>query len=241
MKKVYCLIFACILFTAHLVMAQCTPRTNMTGYIEPEQLDDATAGTPYSQVVYFKVPKDTVLEYNGTPVAVSVVNSKILSMQGIPPGFTYQCNKANCTFAGGANGCAVISGTPTLAQVGSYPIKIFVQTNTLIANSIPLSRIDSGVYDFEIVAPVSNRSVSGHTKLFQVYPNPAHQQLTVHMASGEAGEFTISNLLGNVLYRKQLNTSEDITLSTTQWPAGVYLVQLKAGEKINTQKILIRH
>jgi hypothetical protein len=240
MRKVYTFLIACSLFTMHEVFAQCTPRTNMTGYIEPETLDKATAGSPYSQVVYFKVPKDTVLEYNGTPVAVKVVNSKILSMEGIPSGFTYQCNKANCTFAGGANGCAVITGTPTLAQVGSYPIKIFVQTNTLIANSIPLSRIDSGVYDFEIVAPVSNRSVS-MGKLFQVYPNPAHQQLSISISAGEAGEFTISNLLGNVLFRKNLSATEEFSLSTISWPAGVYLVQMKSGDKINTQKVLIRH
>lgn len=244
MRKVYLLIslFAASLATSY---AQCTPRAGMSNYIEPEFLDNSIAGVPYSQVVYFRVPKDTVLNYNGTPVAVSVQNSKILAMEGIPSGFVYNCNKVNCNFAGGSNGCAVISGTPTLAQVGDYPIKIRIQTNTLIAGSIPLSRIDSGIYNFKILATVSTGPQIGEGKLFSVYPNPANQSIQLKVAPiSSTGKLTVCNLLGNVVVEKELSASSvhsDENVNSSQWPAGLYLIQLKSGNKITTHKILVKH
>lgn len=244
MKKIYLLISLLSLSWAS-VYAQCTPRAGMSNYIEPEFLDNAIAGTPYTQVVFFRVPKDTVVDYNGTPVSVSVQNSKILAMEGIPAGFVYNCNKVNCNFAGGSNGCAVITGTPTLAQVGDYPIKIRIQTNTLIGGSIPFSRIDSGIYNFKILATVSTGPQIGEGKLFSVYPNPANQSIQLKLAPiSSTGKLTVCNLLGNVVVEKELSASavqSDENINSSQWPAGLYLIQLKSGDKLTTHKILVKH
>lgn len=244
MRKIYLLISLLAASWAS-AYAQCTPRAGMTNYIEPEFLDNAIANIPYTQVVYFRVPKDTILSYNGTPVAVSVQNSKILAMEGIPSGFVYNCNKANCNFAGGSNGCAVITGTPTLAQVGDYPIKIRIQTNTLIGGTIPLSRIDSGIYDFKILATVSTGPQIGEGKLFSVYPNPANQSIQLKLAPiSNTGKLTVCNLLGNVVLEKELGvstTQSDENINSSQWPAGLYLIQLKSGDKLTTHKILVKH
>lgn len=244
MRKIY-LVLSLLAASLVSAYAQCTPRAGMTNYIEPEFLDNAIAGSAYSQVVYFRVPKDTILSYNGTPVAVSVQNSKILAMEGIPSGFVYNCNKANCNFAGGSNGCAVITGTPTLAQVGDYPIKIRIQTNTLIGGTIPLSRIDSGIYDFKILATVSTGPQIGEGKLFSVYPNPANQSIQLKLAPiSNTGKLTVCNLLGNVVLEKELGvstTQSDENINSSQWPAGLYLIQVKSGDKLTTHKILVKH
>ncbi|MBP6301918.1 MAG: T9SS type A sorting domain-containing protein [Bacteroidia bacterium] len=244
MRKIY-LVLSLLAASLVSAYAQCTPRAGMTNYIEPEFLDNAIAGSAYSQVVYFRVPKDTILSYNGTPVAVSVQNSKILAMEGIPSGFVYNCNKANCNFAGGSNGCAVITGTPTLAQVGDYPIKIRIQTNTLIGGTIPLSRIDSGIYDFKILATVSTGPQIGEGKLFSVYPNPANQSIQLKLAPiSNTGKLTVCNLLGNVVLEKELGvstTQSDENINSSQWPSGLYLIQLKSGDKLTTHKILVKH
>jgi len=100
--------------------------------IWPEEFDDATANVPYSQQLNFKAPTNTA-DIPGAPVTATINTFKIVSVTGLPSGFTYSCNMPNCEgYIGGDSGCAELVGTATTSQVGSYNITIVISANVTI-------------------------------------------------------------------------------------------------------------
>lgn len=244
MKRIFTLI--ALLATAMYGYSQCTPKTTMSGYIEPEILEDAVVGVPYNQVVYFKVPKDTMLEYNGNIVPVTIVDARIQSMTGRPASLSYACNVSTCIFQGGNYGCAVISGTPTLAEVGDYGIKIMIKTNTKVLGFYNISRFDSGVYDFKVLQwPASVGADPSRNNLFRAYPNPAANDVTIKLAP-TAKEATIKlvNMVGAVVASQQfsgMSAGDELSINTSTLPDGFYIVQMECNGELATQKLVIKH
>jgi len=244
MKKIITLIS--FLITGFYGYSQCTPKTSMNGYIEPETLADAVVGVPYSQVVYFKVPKDTMLEYNGNIVPVTIVDARIQSMTGRPASLTYACNVSTCIFQGGNYGCAVISGTPTLAEVGDYGIKIMIKTNTKVLGFYNISRFDSGVYDFKVLQwPASVGADPSRNNLFRAYPNPAANEVTIKLAPvAKEAILKLVNMVGSTVAAQVVNTmaaGSELTIDTSTLPDGFYILQMECNGELATQKLLIRH
>ena len=98
--------------------AQCTPDISCipagTHYgICPDSATGIAAGTvgvPYTQQLSMKVPTDG--SDFGQPLA-TIVSIDIISVDSLAPGLSYTCVPAGCSFAGGSNGCILITGTPT--------------------------------------------------------------------------------------------------------------------------------
>ena len=131
MKKLYIILILRIGFH-NIVSGQCTPNSNIgNALMSPEKLEDAMIGSYYSQVITFRIPTDSMIDYNGTPVHATIDSMRMLAILGIPPGYSYACNNTSCTWAGGTLGCALIEGLigiPDSARVGEYQIKMYVKT-----------------------------------------------------------------------------------------------------------------
>ncbi|MCH8317954.1 MAG: hypothetical protein IIA88_05570, partial [Bacteroidetes bacterium] len=66
---------------------------------------DGCAGKPYEQLITNVVPADTFVDPPGVFV---IIDSVVLSsVAGLPPGFTYQCEPASCSWPGGSTGCVI--------------------------------------------------------------------------------------------------------------------------------------
>src|SRR5687767_4284434 len=94
-----------LLFLAGISTANaqiCTPDTSMKNSgMSPRNLPDGKTGFAYSEVIQFKFPKDTSFQGNKAPID-SVI---LIKVEGMPQGFTFQCNKNNrCAYLGGDNG-----------------------------------------------------------------------------------------------------------------------------------------
>jgi hypothetical protein len=244
MKKVITLLS--LLITGFYGYSQCTPKTSMTSYIEPEILENAVVGAPYSQVVYFKIPKDTMLEYNGNLISVKVVDARIESMTGKPASLSYACNISTCTFQGGTYGCATISGTPALAEVGDYAIKIMIKTNTLVLGFYNIARYDSGVYDFKVLQwPTSVGNSPSRNNLFSAYPNPAANEVTIKLSQiNKSATIKLINMVGSVVTSHEItptNSTYELSVNTSTLTDGLYLVEMECDGQLAAQRLLIKH
>lgn len=103
----------------------CNPDPLFTGEgISPDTTDNmplACVPIPYSATFTVHPPPDTII--GGITFTINFL--RIDSVVGLPLGFTYACSPVNCTYPGGAIGCAIVTGIPTLALIGLYPLTIY--------------------------------------------------------------------------------------------------------------------
>src|SRR5687768_136519 len=114
------LILSLFIFAGLQLNAQCTPDTSIKkpGFY-PKTLPNAKEGIAYSEVIQFKILKDT--SAFGQPATVD--SAHIDSIKGVPPGMNFQGNKTWPTYLALEVGCALVSGTPSTA--GTYPLYIY--------------------------------------------------------------------------------------------------------------------
>jgi hypothetical protein len=70
-----------------------------------------------------------------------------------------------------------------------------------------------------------------------IYPNPASELLSIEMPQTENNQiqYQLVNAVGSILQSGLFYSRVDIEL--TDFPSGIYIVQLKSGNKLSSQKI----
>ncbi len=71
---------------------------------------------------------------------------------------------------------------------------------------------------------------------YQVYPNPINDQLYLEL-SEEINRVTIHGLDGKTMFSQIVNTTS-LQMNTSDWPVGLYLLQLSSDENVWTEKIM---
>jgi hypothetical protein len=225
----------------------CTPDTTKTQPgMYPSNLPDAKAGVGYKEVIQFKFPKDTTFQ----GITVPIDSIKLVKVEGLPKGFTYECNSNNrCSFKGGENGCVVINGNPQSDMIGDYsivltgegyshfgttpiPAQEFKRTLELhiIGNSSFYTTRKNPVYTFELQQNQPN-PFSRNTLIS--YNSPNSQQVT----------FKVFDILGHAVYSKDVvaTTGENtIVFERNGLQNGIYFYSLQMGSKLITKKMNIR-
>ncbi len=73
---------------------------------------------------------------------------------------------------------------------------------------------------------------------FEVYPNPAHDVFNIN-APTTIEAATLTNLLGQTVREFSFNASQRVELNVKGLDAGIYLLQLRSGNKISTTKVVV--
>ena len=237
---------ALIIFCTQInsVRAQCTPDSAIFaagGYLFPAKIPDATVKVPYSQVLTFKIPHDSIV----SGINVHVDSAQLIKIYGIPTGYGYQCNKTNCAWQGGTIGCALLSGIGDSTMIGSYTMYIYVETWAEIgtSNPTPYQRIDSSSYTFKILSPVGIFEIEPYQQL-KVYPNPVNNMLTIVLNDIKTiqNKIEVFDATGRAVYSKEFNkpsvytTTEQVDLSV--FPVGLYTIVLRTDENVCIRKVL---
>lgn len=219
--------FFALLLTASL-QAQCTPGAN---YADSTfgAWPDTTTNFPvgYTDFYYqtdlnFKVPNDAG-DIDSAFTGSTIVNFTVDSVVGLPPGMTYACNISNCLYAGGANGCAQISGTSEATD--TFHITIHITANLLIFGfPVPVP------YTFEGYRIVLE-DLASLTGLKQtaaaLYPNPVKDIL--HVSGKELEAIEIYTVSGKKLLQLKYPQNEQ-DLSLAGFESGVYLLRMVSAE-----------
>ncbi|WNJ16103.1 T9SS type A sorting domain-containing protein [Pontibacter sp. G13] len=247
--------------------AQCTPDSQYTDPgLYPDTLPQAFLNQPYSHTVHFVFLKDTIVDFNGFPLAADFCSYKVDSIVGLPDGLTISPNTPDSTWtidhsenAGVDRGCVVISGTPTSSAVNDSVTVYF----SFVAGSYdpttgctPLDGLPADLLSqsqsFEFI--VGEDSTVG-IDLFpeadlqvSLYPNPTQGAafLSYQLPEAVTVDLSILDITGRTVFAQaggmQSMGEHRISLPTAQLPSGIYLVNmsLEQGSQMITRKLIVK-
>jgi hypothetical protein len=246
MKKFWFYLIIGLLCLQTSVYAQCTPDLTITQPgIYPDSLPPADVGIAYSQTLQVKVLTDTM-----TSLGLATIDHiQIVSIAGIPAGFTYGCVPNNCQFPGGSNGCIVFSGLAVSGQEGSYPLTITIDvTATVTIGGFPIQSTQTETlndYVFIIDGPLSVGWAKGKSlELKPNFPNPAVSKTSIDyiVPTAAIAEFRLFNVLGKELLNKNFKAKpgkNTIELDVREFEDGIYMYSIKTGNTVMTRRMVI--
>ena len=234
--------------------AQCTPDAQFSSPgIYPDSttgLSPAYVGQAYNEVITIITPLDTSVEYNGIPINVTVQTIELTSVTGLPASFSYDCDAGNCTFAGGATSCAVLSSaSPDVSEIGLHQIIMNTTTTADAGIGIPITQDDViDYYYIEVLngaASTLNQFNDLTFELKGVFPNPASNNAKIQFVLGtsEAVTFKVYNLLGEEIESQFINSQRGvntINVNTTSYSEGMYLYSINNGKEVLTKRMIIK-
>lgn len=238
MKKLLLLASIAFLSVAQ-ANAQCTPDPQ---YTEPGIYPDSATGfasgcanQAYTQLITNVVPVDTcAVIIPGFPCTTLAFDSIVITnFTGLPSSLSYACNTTlgGCSFAGGLTGCAIISGTPTPADIGVHNLVITVD---VYVGGIPTpsSTQDIDWYFIEILdCGVGLDEVD--PSALELYPNPA--ETVINLNNVNVDQLTITNINGQVIQVVNTNGAQSLEVNIAELASGVYFVN-KGNETIRFVK-----
>ncbi|MGB3075369.1 MAG: T9SS type A sorting domain-containing protein, partial [Chitinophagales bacterium] len=104
--------------------------------------------------------------------------------------------------------------------------------STVYVDNVYFHKLSTGIQDIQSVS-----------NLFKTYPTLADATINValnHAPSGEPVTLTVSNMLGKEVYNQTVNNQLS-GISTIDLPSGLYLISIRTGNVIQTQKVIVRH
>ncbi len=239
MKKLLLLASATFLLALNL-SAQCTPDPQYTSSgVYPDSTTNflpACLGEPYEQLVTNVVPADTSIILNPViplPVTVPIDSIVVVSVTGLPPGLTFECNNGDCAFAGGTIGCAVISGTPTTA--GTYTVVFELKAHSVITQEFTLDY-------YKIVVEDCSPSTVGVNELassnFKMFPNPATEKVSIQGLDDKTfDKIELTDASGKTIYTYEVN-GNTMEINTSELNAGLYFVNVSNANGMETLKLI---
>jgi len=240
MKKIYLIIM--LLVASISSYSQCIPDpTWNTDGISPSRAPDGTVGKKYTTVISFKTPKDTVIFYAGQNYNATIDSARVDLIKNIPAGFTWACNKSNCTWKGGEKGCALLEGNPDSNHFKHYEIKVFVRSwISIVGLSFPVERLDSSIIDFYVIGGKNSINDLNGKPLFNVFPNPAKNILQIENLSlnTKNTEIKIADLTGKTILVKTLNSNIN-AIDISELPKGMHIITISNEGVFYSQKLLI--
>ena len=252
MKKTL-LLFALLLGVATLQAQTCTPDPNYnTPGIYPLNgsssgfeviMPDAYVGVPYNEIVQLKIPSDTTIDTLGITIVAAIDSMRIINFEDLPASLSYLCNNSNCGWQGGANGCAVFSGTPTMAEVGKYEVDIVVYG--VVNAGILGSLADTLDFSMEIEVKASQGIAAFvATQSIAIQPNPMSDVATLQFTAYKAKPVTIRiiDLTGRTVKESKEQCHEGtnkVAIRRNDLPAGMYFYSLEIENTSHVGRFII--
>lgn len=247
-----------LLFASTQLIAQCEPDPQYEDapagvYPLPDSVGSPTSSLPmgfedepYELLFTAVVPDTTTIELTpGSPALLDLDNVTLLSIDGLPPGLSFDCNPSDCVFPDQSQGCVLISGTPT--QVGTY--SLIVNTTVGVgAAMLPVSfpgLLVAGQYVIVIDESVAvDDAVKDVIGLRQNTPNPFTDITEIQVDTKQSGmfEFKVYNVLGKLLHNREVLLSagnNTITFDGSNLYSGMYFYSVEQGNEGVTRRMVV--
>jgi hypothetical protein len=249
MKKLLFLAFSTLLLNTATWAQACTPGANYvdsTYGVWPDTTQNfppATVNLAYSTDLNFKVPATVTAELDatGTFVGSPIQGFTVTGVNGLPNGFNYACNISSCSYAGGANGCANISGTT--AVTGTFPITIDVSATVLVTlfPGLPPTPVTQTVSfpGYKIVVGTAG-IIEGIISPISVSPNPANASITINgiTPSMKVSEIILTNVEGKTIETRTIDASSNLTFDISGLNTGIYFIHVAHANGVEIVKFM---
>jgi hypothetical protein len=250
MKKIFLIVLIWILSGYHTAIYSqipCIPNPEIGGaYLHPAALPFAMEGYYYSQVLTFRVPRDTFVTYQTIQVPATIDSARVLFIGGAPSGFSYNCNTPTCTWPGGTLGCALLEGMIDTAMnmVGEYRIRVFIGS-WVRAAATDFYRIDSSSsYIFRVLAFNGGTEIVPYQKL-SVYPNPTTGKLHIDLrdVDTDGNRIVVFDMQGKTIFVQEFDKPSSFlhtyTLDLSSYHRGMYQVMLQSGDEVKMARVAL--
>ena len=249
MKKLLLSIAVAVVAAMNVQAQSCSPSTN-PNYADstfgawPDTIQNFPAATQnqfYSTNLDFKVPIDATQASSQAPPNSTIVSFVVDSVVGLPSGYDYVCNVSNCTYNGGANGCANVFGTT--ANTGTYNVSIYItaQVSVVLLPGIPPQIIPQSTFfsGYKIVVGTAG-TIEQVIAPIVVSPNPANDEIKIEgiTASMKASKVEITNIEGKVVASKEVANSSNFSFDLAGMKAGIYFVNVTHASGVETVKFI---
>lgn len=121
--------------------------------------------------------------------------------------------------------------TSTVTGLTGQPTDTLIVT---ITDTNGCTLTDTAIVNCIISTGINQITVSGLP--FTVYPNPSNGIFTIQH-SEKISRIEIINVLGETIYQSETGKTE---VNLSQQPKGIYYIEIKMGEKIYTEKLIIQ-
>lgn len=217
----------------------CTPDMSITEPgVYPEQPDTAFADQAYDFSFQVLALRDTAVVFGGQSLNATIDSIRVDGVIGLPSGFEYQCNPANCIFTWQAVGCVNVKGNPTQSQAGVYDLKI---ANTVYARAgfiaLPVPDTTDG-YQLVIRGDGSASIFDVSKAQLSIYPNPSVSGKYTLASSTPLSDFKIIDIQGKNVDFQLIKTSNGFKLDLGETPKGVYFLQVRINDKMVSKKLV---
>jgi hypothetical protein len=204
------------------------------------RLPYAQVNQPYSQVLQFRVPKDTTVPGFGQ---LEINNIKVIALEGAPSGFTIAPNPTDSIFPSQTRGCLTMSGISTVAD--SIELRLAVQYD-IKSPAAPSILLQDTLKDFYLVTQ-NLVSIDENPKFTKpkLFPNPANAStsLTFTSVSNDV-HLKVYNIIGDIIYQEEIkatNGANEIKFDTSKWTSGVYVYSLKSSGQTFSGRFVVNH
>lgn len=131
----------------------------------------------------------------------------------------------------------LLSSSPCINQgdtTGTFPSVIDYAGNSRISGAF----VDIGAYEFGQTEGIFDQ-VKASSEV-SVYPNPAKDYFIIAFEKMlKKAEMSISDITGKVIYKAELSETEKTEVETKTFAEGIYFLQLRVADHIETKKIVI--
>jgi hypothetical protein len=222
------------------MQAQCTPGDETTcpdpennGEVCPAVLPNGIIGKEYEQEFTIIAPPEYEIEGNMIPLH----HIKIVDVENLPPGITWQTNASDSVFMVGTYYCVLLSGVSS--ETGSFPLKIVVDVYiNFFGNPVYATQIaDSTSISLKVTwDPNGIESFTSQTLAIDVWPNPFQNKVYFKLPETDATSVKaeLYSILGELILCKTLSSKisdERYMLELTSLPEGTYLLKVNSGSK----------
>jgi len=213
--------------------------------------DLAELGVAYTDEVHLLVPSLASQVVPDTPLDApidSVVISAVLLVDTISgdtldfsdAGLEYICNNLGdctdpCTFLGGSQYCATFTGTPTVA--GDYMLSLEVDVWATVFGFPLATPFSFSGFPFPIAGEVDGVN-EAPDDVTTVFPNPFVHGFTLQGARGSNA--TLIGMHGQTLRQWEVATVHE-AVDLSEWPAGMYLLQLDGVQGRKCHRLTLTH
>ena len=256
-KKLLLLSCAIVLIELPSFGQACTPdpqytNTSTQNGIHPDTLTDfdtAYVGIPYTQLVTIVIPPDTQALPPPFP-PVSWDSTRLDSVTNLPASMGYACwnndgfgNMNRCKWKGNSIGCAIITGTPTLAEVGTHPLKFY--TNNWVGGQAGGNPYVITTYKIVVVNATAISENPRIQILEQNNPNPFGDKSEIQFSAEDIGtaQFKIYNMIGTVVQQYDIHVKKGLNkleLDAKDFDSGIYFYSVVSGRNAFTRKMIVK-
>jgi hypothetical protein len=208
----------------------CDPDTTMKdpGF-RPSELPEAIAGFMYNEKSDIRIISDTLVDFNGIPVRAKFDSIVLINVLGLPNGFTYECQRPNCSFVSNETRCVMLNGNPKIEDVGVYPLTFLLRAH-LDIQGLKIQQTDSlRVYTLKVNDEDGTLSSAfekkNSKKTIDLWPNPARSEIRIRFneRSEQRSTYQIHSVDGRSVIHASL---ENHTIDIGFLNDGIYFLHI---------------